>query len=397
MKLFQINITANCGSHGKIAEGIGQLAIKNGWESYIAYGREAKESKSHLFHIGSMLDERWHGVETRLFDKHGLGSKMATKRLLEKMDMIRPDIVHLHNVHGYYLNYPMLFQYIADHNIPTVWTLHDCWAFTGHCAHFEAAGCEKWKTECHDCPILRNYPASFWRDNSRNNYNLKRHYFNISKNLTLVSVSDWLANLVKDSFLSHLPIVTIHNGINLDIFKPTPSTTINCERPIVLAVATVWTKNKGIEDVIKLSEHDDIQIVIIGVSKKQKKQLPYNVIGLEKTADQTELAKYYTAANVLVNPTYEDNFPTVNLEALACGTPVVTYDTGGSPESLTKETGAVVAQGDIEGLYHAIKNFVSLNDKDTLRERCIARASCFDYKNRFQDYFNLYKDILLNQ
>jgi putative colanic acid biosynthesis glycosyltransferase len=395
-KLFQINITANCGSHGKIAEGIGQLAIKKGWESYIAYGREARQSHSHLYHIGTMWDERWHGVQTRLLDKHGLGSKQATKKLLEKMDEVKPDIVHLHNIHGYYLNYPLLFQYLASHNLPTVWTLHDCWPFTGHCVHFELVSCQLWKTQCHDCPLLRSYPASLWKDNSENNFQLKKYYFNLPKDLVIVPVSDWLANLVNASFLSHHRIVTIHNGINLDLFKPIPSDIIRRNRPIVLAVASVWNKEKGLQDLIQLAQHRDIQLVIIGVTEKQKHSLPSHIIAIARTANQTELAKYYTAADVLVNPTYADNFPTVNLEALACGTPVVTYNVGGSPESLTADTGIVVPTGDVEALYQSVKKMVSpdATHRLLLRQRCVTRAQCFDFKNRFQDYIDLYEDLL---
>lgn len=396
-KLLQINVTANWGSHGTIAEKIGELAQQElGWESYIAYGRRARTSSSHLIHIGNMWDERWHGVETRLFDNAGLASRLTTKKFLRLLDEIKPDIIHLHNLTGYYINYPLLFQYIADHDIPTVWTLHDCWFMTGHCVHFEYINCDRWKTGCGRCPNIKSYPESLGIDNSKRNYRLKKHYFNLPGKLTLVPVSDWLNRLTRLSFLKDRNIVTIHNGIDLTQFKPSSVRKIDSDKPIVLGVASKWTPERGMYDVINLCNHAEFQVVIIGLDEKQCKNLPDNIISIPRTSSQTELACYYSNANVFVNPTYSDNFPTVNIEALACGTPVVTYRTGGSPESLTPETGRVVEQGDQDALYHAIMEILSLSPEKRalMKAACINRAHEFDYHVRFKDYLTLYKSML---
>lgn len=397
-KLLQINITANHGSTGKIAEQIGRLAMVDGWESYIAYGREAGESQSHLIHIGNMWDERWHGLQTRLFDRHGLASKCATKMLVEKINAIHPDIIHLHNIHGYYLNYPILFDFLSEYGKPLVWTLHDCWAFTGHCAHFDAIGCEKWKTQCGDCPLRGSYPSSFLIDVSSRNFELKKKYFNLPKNLTLVPVSHWLEKLLRQSFLGDHSIKMVYNGIDLSNFHPSHATKIHSAfgKTVVLGVASVWEERKGLSDLIKLSKHDDLQVVLIGLNDSQLKNLPSNVIGLKRTSDQQELAEYYSSADVFVNPTYQDTFPTVNLEAMACGTPVVTYNTGGSPESLTEETGIVVPKGDVEGLYSAIKSIIGKSpaEKEEQRRLCVERAKEFDAKVRYEEYINLYEKLL---
>ena len=397
-KMLQINISANHGSTGKIAEQIGRLAIADGWESYIAYGREAGESQSHLIHIGNMWDERWHGVQTRLFDRHGLASECATKKLVEKINVIQPDIIHLHNIHGYYLNYQILFDFLSEYGKPVVWTLHDCWSFTGHCAYFDAIGCEKWKTHCANCPLRGSYPSSFLIDGSSRNFELKKKYFNLPKNLTLVPVSHWLEKLLRQSFLGDHYINMIYNGIDLTNFRPYLAAKIHSAygKTIVLGVASVWEKRKGLSDLIKLSEHDDLLVVLIGLNDSQLKNLPSNVIGLKRTSDQQELAEYYSSADVFVNPTYQDTFPTVNLEAMACGTPVVTYNTGGSPESLTEETGIVVPKGDVEGLYSEIKSIIGKSpaEKEEQRRLCVERAKEFDAKVRYEEYINLYEKLL---
>ena len=221
MKLLLINSVANIGSTGRIAEQIGQAAMKAGWESYIAYGREAGQSQSHLIKIGSQLDVMWHGVVTRLFDRHGLASKRATKKFVSQIEEIQPDIIHLHNIHGYYLNYEILFEYLSKADIPVVWTFHDCWAMTGHCSHFVKIGCFRWKNKCNDCPLLQDYPKSFF-DGSERNYSRKRNSFDIEK-LNIVSVSKWLNSVVEESYLSKIDKYIIYNGVDIDLFKPVKS------------------------------------------------------------------------------------------------------------------------------------------------------------------------------
>ena len=219
MKLLQIVVEGNRGSTGIIAESLGNIAIKMGWESYIAHGRFSRESNSKIIKIGSTLDVLCHGIETRIFDRHGLGSRRATKRFILQIKQIKPDIIHLHHLHGYYINFKFLFEFLKTSKIPIVWTFHDCWSFTGHCAYFDFVGCEKWQSECSQCPQKTDYPASIFLDRSKENYRLKKELFTSISNLYIVTVSDWLNELVNHSFFKKNKIKTIHNGTNLDIFK----------------------------------------------------------------------------------------------------------------------------------------------------------------------------------
>lgn len=400
-KLLQINITANWGSHGKIMEGIGNVAIAHGWESYACYGRWMNLSKSHLYHIGNNLDEVIHIANSRLLDNHGLCSRRATRNLTKYIEKIKPDIVHLHNIHGYYLNYPILFDYLSRTNVPIVWTLHDCWAYTGHCAHYMFAGCNKWKSHCHHCPQLHTYPKSQLFDHSYSNFEKKKYYFLKSKNLTLVPVSKWLEGDLRQSFLKDCNIKQIYNGIDCHRFSPIENTEwirikygLSPKSSIVLGVASNWY-HKGLDDFIRLRRilSKDIAIVLVGLSKKEISNLPVGIVGIERTQNVEELQALYSAATVFFNPTWEDNFPTTNLEALACGTPVITYDTGGSPEAVGPTTGAVVRKGDVQSARDNIEKMVG--NKAAFTEACrIYAISHFSQEERFKEYFDLYQQLL---
>lgn len=402
--LLQINVTANWGSHGRIAEEIGRLAIGKGWESFIAYGRGEPSSESKLIRIGNKESKYINALRARLFDNEGLNSKADTERLIKQIEQIKPDIVHLHNIHGYYLHYPTLFNYLSEKGLPVVWTLHDCWTFTGHCSHFELVGCDKWKSGCHHCPQLKEYPKSLGVDGSERNYRLKKEYFTSVNKLTLVPVSEWLGNLLSTSFFRDKDKTVIHNGIDTDIFtihinKAETLARIGCSagKHLVLGVASVWTERKGFFDFLKLREllpEDRFDIVMVGLTKRQLENIPYGITGICRTNDIHEMAEIYSAADVFVNPTYEDTFPTTNLEALACGTPVVTYNTGGSPEAIDSETGIVVDQGNVQQLKDAVIQICQA-DGDSYRQKCRARAvSLFDKRDRYQDYLRLYDNIL---
>lgn len=397
MKLLQINVTANWGSTGKIAEDIGKIAIGEGWESWIAYGRGNPKSESNLIRIGNDFDMRLHGLQSRLFDNHGLASKTVTRKFISQIKEISPDVIHLHNIHGYYLNYPILFDYLKSWGGPVVWTLHDCWPFTGHCAYYDYAKCDKWKTGCNRCPQQKNYPASLWRDRSKTNYVDKKESFLGCPNLTLVPVSDWLKVELSKSFLSEYNAVTIHNGIDVDVFNPIQYTSFDTDKKVVLGVASVWDKRKGLDEFIKLRRilSDDYEIILIGLSESQIASLPEGIKGIRRTESVEQLVSLYNRANVFVNPTLEDNFPTTNIEALACGTPVITYRTGGSPEAIDSETGMVVDCQDIEGLAQGIKaicDSLSL----AISEKCRNRAvSLYDKNIVFKKYLKLYKDLII--
>ena len=308
--------------------------------------------------------------------------------------MENPDIIHLHNLHGYYLNAKILFEFLAIYNKPIVWTLHDCWNFTGHCTHFVYEKCERWRTQCCKCPQKKIYPASLFLDNSKSNYLWKKRVFNLPNNLTIVTPSNWLKDLVEQSFLASHKKKVINNGIDLNVFKPTDGNFREQHSldniKIVLGVANVWGRRKGLDDLMELSKKlsDDYKIVLVGVNKKQQNTLPENILALERTANAAELAHLYTTADVFVNPTYEDNYPTVNLEALVAGTPVVTYNTGGSVESVLENN--ICEQGNIDMLKTMIER-VALEKKEIV-DKNVER---FDKKYMIESYLELYNKIMI--
>ena len=287
----------------------------------------------------------------------------------------------------------MLFNYIKKYNIRTIWTLHDCWAFTGHCPHFDMIGCDKWKTCCCECPQYKEYPKSFF-DNSKYMYKLKKKWFTGAKNLTIVTPSNWLAGLVKQSFLKDYPVKVINNGIDLTIFKPIESEFKKIysieDKSILLGVAFGWGVKKGLDVFIELSEKldDKFQIVLVGTDENTDKKLPKNIISIHRTQNQTELAEIYSAANLFINPTREENYPTVNMESIACGTPVLTFNTGGSPEILTEDTGIVVPKNDIDTMFNQINNMFQNNYFS--KEKCINKAKSFNMNDKYNQYVGLY-------
>lgn len=402
-KLVQINVSLNCGSTGRIAEGIAMSAKNRGWDCYTVHGRRYKQpSEFPSMEVSSLFEESVHYAKSLILDKQGLGSVRATKHVIKRLEAIKPDIIHLHVIHGCYINYQVLFEYVRKKNVPVVWTLHDCWAFTGHCVYFDRVGCEKWKTECSNCPQLKEFPKSII-DGSRRNFNLKKSLYGDNKNLMIVPVSVWLGKLVLDSFLKELPMRVIHNGIDLERYKASQTNIrekyhIAPGKKIILGVANGFGKRKGISDFRKLSEilPDDYQIILAGVMEEDKEWLTPSIRAIGRTDCQQELTDLYSSATVFINPTYEDNFPTTNLEALACGTPVVTYNTGGSPEAIDSKTGIVVKQGCVEELRNAIVKIVSVG-KDNYATNCRIRAEKhFNQKDRFEEYVGLYDEIIQN-
>lgn len=403
--LLQINVVVNSGSTGRIAEEIGESVKGKGWRSVIAYGRNPRPSSSELMKIGNNWGVKWHAVQTRLFDKHGLGSKTATVELVDYIQRIKPDVIHLHNIHGYYINIEILFNYLASIDTPVVWTLHDCWPITGHCSYFSFCNCDRWKTLCFDCPQKEQYPTSIWKDRSRENYLLKKQLFSSVKNMTIVTVSNWLNEIVSESFLKHCYRKMIHNGIDTNVFVPISDVFFmrkryNLDNKIVLlGVASIWDTRKGLVDFIKISKKlpENILILLVGLTDKQLKALPGNIIGIKRTENIQELAALYNVADLFINPTWEDNFPTTNLEALACGTPVLTYNTGGSVEAVSRDTGFIVEQGDIEGVLSYVDE-VKQKGKDYYRKACRERAlNLYDKKDRYADYLMLYETLMKKQ
>lgn len=366
MKVLLINAVCGTGSTGKICAEIAQKYEREGHEVKIAYGRDGfvpEQFRKYAVRIGTDLDVRLHGVYTRLTDRHGFGSVQATQKFLRWAEAYDPDVLWLHNVHGYYINIELLFKWIKTRpDMQVKWTLHDCWTFTGHCSHFTFVGCDKWQTGCYDCPQKTEYPASLVCDASRWNYEKKKELFTGIKNMTVITPSKWLAELVKKSFLGEYPVEVVYNTINTDVFKPTESDFRKKygleNKKIVLGVASTWGPRKGLDDFAKLADmlDDRFRIVLAGVTPEQAKALPEKILSIYRTNNQQELAEIYTASDVFVNLTYEDNYPTVNLEAQACGTPVLTYRTGGSVESVPAEN--VVDVGDLPAMVEKIRSMV---------------------------------------
>ena len=405
-KLLQINPVLRVStSTGRIMQEIGDLAMKNGWECYMAYsgGRDGvPESRFHLLPVGNKWSVMWHGVMTRFFDRHGLSSTGATRQFIREIERIKPDIIHIHNIHGYFLNYKLFFEYLSTAKTPVIWTVHDCWLYTGHCYYYSYVGCDKWKTGCGHCPQKKSFPTSIWLDRSAKNFRDKAKAFNsIPKDLlTIVPVSEWIGGEMKQSFLKDAHFQVIHNGIDTQVFNIYDAGAVKQKyglegKKVIMGIASIWSEEKGLYDFYKMVDllHRDEVIVLVGVDEDLLKKLPRGIVGIKRTENVHQLAELYAAAEAFVNPTWQDNYPTVNLEAIACGTPVVTYRTGGSIESVTPETGFVVEQGDVEGLIQAVRK-IEQRGKDYYQGRCREYALLhFKKEDRYQDYLNLYQEL----
>lgn len=394
MKILIINSDCGSGSTGRIAYQIADSVIRNGGDSRIVYGRSYYEKSCNVptYRIGTDLGVKIHALLSRITDRQGFFSKRATKKLLKYINIYKPDIINLHNIHGYYIHIPTLFKFLEKYDKPVVWTLHDCWSFTGHCAYFEYIGCEKWEKGCFKCPQIRNYPKSCIFDNSKKNWIDKKLYFCSIKKMILISPSQWLADLVKQSYLKKYPIRVINNGIDINIFKKIKTNwkeenSIN--KPIVLACASKWDERKGLDDILQLAKKlIQYQFVIVGLSKSQTKNISKNIICFARTENILELVKIYNAADVFINPTYEDNYPTVNLEAISCGTPVITYRSGGSHECINQNIGMVVDRGNIAEMERCISIAISLKNNIKIEDRHSNIKMAKEYYCLFKNLIN---------
>jgi putative colanic acid biosynthesis glycosyltransferase len=402
--LLQICVEGNTGSTGRIAEALGKLVILNGWDSYIAHGRFPRPSESKIIKIGSGSDIFMHGLQTRLFDRHCLGSVKATEKLVDKIKAIKPDIIHLHHLHGYYINIEVLFDYLSIASIPVVWTFHDCWSITGHCCYFDYAGCQKWQQECNNCPQKHEYPASYFIDRSKKNYYLKKKLFTSVNKMVVVSVSRWLNEIVEQSFFKDVEKQVIYNGVNTDIFKRSGNAGYVRERYnaedkfLILGVAKPWSRRKNLKDFIELSKYIDHKciILLVGLDEKQRKNLPGNIIGLEKTENQTELKDLYASADLFMNLSEEETFGLTTAEALSCGTPAVVYNATACPELVDANTGFVIPKNNIKGLLQTIEE-VRTNGKKFYSQNCRNRVlKYFNQDDRYAEYFALYKSLINN-
>ena len=404
--LLQINPVLRVNtSTGRIMQEIGELAMQHGWRSCIAYskGRDGiKSCQSEVIPVGNKWSTIWHGLETRLFDRHGLASNEATRLFVKQIQELKPDVIHIHNIHGYFLNYQILFDFLAQSNIPVVWTVHDCWLYTGHCYYYSYAGCNKWQTGCGHCPQKKEFPASWLIDRSHQNYEDKKQAFTSLPldQLTIVPVSEWIREEMQYSFFRNNQFHVIHNGINTNIFNIYNPEQVKQKyglngKHILLGVASIWSREKGFDDCIQMADflHPDEMLVLVGVRPEQQKKLKKNMLGIPRTENIHQLAELYAAADAFINPTWQDNYPTVNLEAIACGTPVVTYRTGGSIEAITDQTGFIVPQGNVKEMLEAAR-LISQRGKAYYQQPCRTYAlENFRKEDRYQDYLDLYDKL----
>lgn len=392
MKIVQINATCGSGSTGKICQAVSELLTKDGTENFILYSfgntkyPQAIKCCNENIRLVQSLYEKINGC-------YGFGAKYTTSLYIKELRRIKPDIVHLHNIHSHDIDVDVLFQYLRENKIKVYWTFHDCWAFTGYCTHFMMVGCNKWKHECCECPLYK--VDSFFFDRSKQLFERKKMAVK-GIDLTVITPSEWLGSVVRQSFLKDCKVEVINNGINLNVFKPTPSNfreKYGCaDKILLLGIANGWPKGKNLNAFIRLANelNDRYRIILIGTNDKIDKTLPSNIISIHKTENQKQLAEIYSAVDILVNPTLEENFPTVNIESIACGTPVVTYNTGGSFEMLDSTCGKSIPTGDIDALESFIKGLESEWPFNT--DECVNKAQTYNDTICFKKYLKLYKE-----
>ncbi len=399
MKVLIINSVVGNGSTGRIVAGLYGYLRSKGEDVRVAYGmgEVSKVPAEYTLKINNRRGYLFHNFMASLTDRAGFFSTVQTWRLVRYIKDFEPDVICLHQIHGYWINIRVLFRFLKQYNCPVLWTTHDCWSFTGHCAHFDLLGCSRWKEGCGSCPGRKSYPASWYVDNSALNYRQKKKLFlALGNRLKMVPISDWIRGLLLESFLKDNVAERIHNGIDLNVFRPVcaddliPRYHLEGQK-IVLGVALPWSGYKGLPDIIKLRQFlpADYLIVLIGMAEWQIEGLPEGILGITRTSDPEELVKWYSLANVFVNATYSDTYPTVNMEALSCGTPVVTYNTGGSPESVTPDTGMVVPRGDVEALANGIRRFCEDESGEAGRRAYEYSREHFANERCFEQYYRL--------
>lgn len=399
MKVLMINSVCGIKSTGRICTDLAEILEQSGHECKIAYGRENVPQKyqKYAIRIGTDWDLKWHGVQTRLFDRHGLGSKRATKKFIKQVKEYDPDIIHLHNLHGYYLNLPVLFKYLRESKKPVVWSLHDCWSLTGHCAHFDFNGCDKWKTECKNCAYTNEYPKSFF-DASKRNFKIKQELYMDMPNLSLIVPSKWMCEVLGDSFLHNADLYMFPAGIDLNRFKPTQSDFKKKNdlenKYIVLGVASIWNSMKGIEYMSKLANdlpEDRYQVVIVG-NIADGFQLSDRVMCLHNTDSIEELCALYSTADVFVNPTLQETQGLTTIEAFACGTPAVIFGSGGSADCIDNTCGVAIERGNYDEFLHMV--IKACEKKPFTKDACIEKSKKYDKNLCYNPILNLYNEVL---
>ena len=400
MRVFMVNSVCGSGSTGRIVTDLMDQANKQGYEVKIACSTVEpirNAAPEDVIIVGSKMDYYIHNALARIDDHEGLFSKHATRELLIAMEEFSPDIVHIHNLHGHWINYELLFSYFATHKTKVIWTLHDCWAFTGHCAHFSVLGCEHWKTHCSNCVGLHGYPVCYGKGDVSRNFDRKRKAFTSVAEMTIVTPSEWLAETVRSSFLGCYEVRVINNGIDLSVFKPTDSSFRERyglqNKKIVLGVANVWIQKKGYDDILKLSKmlSQEYQIVLVGLTREQISNLPDNVLGIERTQNTRQLDEINSAADDFINPSHEETMGLVTAEALACGVPAVVYDQTAVPEVVDGRSGVIVPAGDVKEMSIAIHAVLKNREKFSNTRK---RAERYEKKKQYMKYIDLYETAM---
>ncbi len=403
--IFRFVSGLNEGSIGRTAEQLGQLVQSKGWRSFIAYSRLNLGSTSEVYRVDNKFSTLAHALLTRLLDMCGYGSYFTTKRLVRVIKKVNPDLIHLHIIHNYDINLKVLFNYLSTSGIPIVWTQHDCWSYTGHCAYYSNVACEKWKTGCNNCPQYKGFPKSWFYDGSKRNYNFKRQLFtSVPKNkMCIVAVSDYVKNDLEKSFLNIYRIKRIYNGIDTSQFVPRKDC---CKETrikyglgngiLLMAFATAWTERKGISDYYRLRKklNNRYTIVFVGVDEQIKKNLPEGIIGIENTSSIDELVKLYSTADIVMNLASEESFGKTTPEGMACGTPSVVYNSTASPELVDDKTGVICQRGDIDGVVNAIDTIMSWDREDTINNCRNRVLSLFSIQKNWNEYIELYEEMI---
>lgn len=401
MRVAQINSVCGQGSTGRITVELSEMLSNNGINNHIYYGVGTSEFKSST-KFSSDLYVKYNILKTRLFGKHSFYSKTGTKRLIKFLKNYQPDVIHLHQPHGHYINIKLLINFINEHEIPLVLTLHDCWIFTGHCVHFTVANCEKWKTGCGGCPQLKQYPKSLIFDRTAESFRDKNILLNSIKNVSFVAISDWIYSISKQSMIKNQKVFKIYNGIDTKIFLPKNVNYLRSmydfqSKFVVLGMANKWITNNNTSNLSRFMEKmdDDVVFVLIGVTPDQKASLPRNVFGVERISDINKLADFYSLADVFVNLSYEDSFGLVSAEALSCGTPVVAYNSTACGEIVGNDNcGKIVSLGNFDDVISAVKH-IKMNGKSYYTQNCRERVlAMYDKDNTYREYLNLYNSLL---
>lgn len=401
MKVVQINGVSSTGSTGKIVSQLSDVMNAQGIENYIiSSGYKEHNRAGNVFFCSSYWEVKLHQLIGTILGDSGFHSRLATCRAIRFIKKVNPDIVQLHNIYSYFLNVEVLLKYLKRNNIPTVWTMHDFWSITGHCTHFEAVGCNKWQTQCENCPQKHTFPYSRFWDRSKELYGRKKRLFENWSGLQIVTVSSWVRVNAEKSYFKDKKITVISNGIDLNAFYPE-----NVQKPsaiqgkfVILSVSMGWGEKKGYCDLLDLSKmlREDEVIVLIGLTDKQIAELPPNIIGLKRTANIAELRAYYNFSDVYISASVEETMGLTVAEAMACGTPAIVYNKTALPELIGEGCGYVCEKG-ASCLREKI-DLVRESKKSDYSEKCITHVrKNYDKEKQYSRYCKLYEDVLRKQ